>query len=52
MVKQAVRPEILGKIRKKLETIEGQKTRKRRGDEDNSRKGRRKIGSLRIDGGR
>jgi len=52
MVRQAVRSEILGKIGKKLETIEGQKTRKRRGDKDDPKKGRRKIGSLRMDGGR
>jgi len=50
MIGQAIRPGILGKVRKKLETMEGQETGKKRDDEDNPRRGRgRKIGSLRMD---
>ena len=48
MVRQAIRPEILGKVRKKLETMEGQETSKKRDDKDNPRRGR-KIGSSRMD---
>jgi len=51
MVGQAIRPRILGKVRKKLETIEGQETGKKRDDEDNPRRGR-KIRSSRMDGRR
>jgi len=50
-----IRPGILGKVRKKLETMEGQETGKKRDDKDNPRRGRnrgRKIGSSRIDGRR
>ena len=48
VVGQTVRPGILGKVRKKLETIEGQETSKKRDDENNPRRGR-KIGSSRMD---
>jgi len=48
VVRQTVRPGILGKVRKKLETMEGQETGKKRDNEDNPRRGR-KIGSSRID---
>jgi len=48
MVRQAIRPRILGKVRKKLETMEGQETSKKRDNEDNPRR-ERKIGSSRID---
>jgi len=40
MVRQAIRPRILGKARKKLETVEGQEIRKKRDDEDSPRRGR------------
>jgi len=40
MVRQAIRPGILGEIRKKLETIEGQETNKKRDDKDNPERGR------------
>jgi len=43
MVRQAVRPGILGKNGEKLETMEGQETHKKRDDEDDSR-GRRNQG--------
>jgi len=43
----------LGKIRKKLEMVEGQETNKKRDDEDDPRRRRRnrgrKIGDLRMD---
>ena len=55
IVGQTIRPRILGKNGKKLETMEGQKTRKKGANEDNPReKGsqRRKIGTPRMDGGR
>ena len=48
MVGQAIRPRILGKVRKKLETMKGQETSKKRDNEDNPRRGR-KIGSSRMD---
>jgi len=40
MVRQTVRPRILGKIRKELETMEGQETSKKRDDEDDLRRRR------------
>ena len=40
MVRQTIRPGILGKIRKKLETMEGQETSKKRNDENDPRRGR------------
>ena len=40
MVGQAIRPEILGKVRKKLETMEGQAISKKRDDEDDPGRGR------------
>jgi len=51
MVRQAIRPGILEKVRKKLETIEGQETGKKRDNEDNPRR-EKKIGSSRMDGRR
>jgi len=41
MVRQAIRPGILGKDGKELEAMEGQETGKKRDDEDDPRKGRR-----------
>ena len=52
MVRQAIRPGILGKNGKELEAMEGQEASKKRDDEDDSGRGRRKIGSSRIDGRR
>ena len=54
MVRQAIQPGILGEIRKKLETIEGQETSKKRDNEDNPGRGRNwgKIRNSRMDGGR
>jgi len=51
MVRQEVQPRILGKDGKKLETMEGQETRKKRNDEDNPRGRRRggKIRNMRVD---
>ena len=50
LVGQAIRPEILGKVRKKLEMMERQETGKKRDDEDNPRRGKgRKIRSSRMD---
>ena len=40
MVRQAIRSGILGEIRKKLETIEGQETNKKRDNEDDPGRGR------------
>jgi len=51
MIGQVIRPGILGKVRKKLETIEGQETGKKRDIEDNPRR-RRKSRSSRMDGRR
>jgi len=45
----------LGEVRKKLETMEREETSKKRNNEDDPEKGKnrgRKIGSLRIDGGK
>jgi len=52
MVRQAIRPGILGKDGKELEAMEGQEASKKRDDEDDPERGRRKIGSSRIDGRR
>jgi len=55
MVRQAIRPGILGKDGKELETMEGQEASKERGNEDDPgrrRNGGRKIRSSRIDGER
>jgi len=41
MVRQAIRPGILGKDGKELEAIEGQKASKKRDDEDDPRRRRR-----------
>jgi len=52
IVGQKIQPRILGEIRKKLETMEGQGTNKKRDDEDNPRRGRsqgRKVGNMRMD---
>jgi len=38
VVRQTVQPRILGKIGKKLETMEGQETGKKRNDKDNPRR--------------
>ena len=51
MVGQAIQPGILGKVRKKLEMMEGQETSKKKDDGDNPRRGK-KIGSSRVDGRR
>jgi len=40
MVRQTIQPGILGETRKKLETMEGQETSKKRDDEDNPGKGK------------
>ena len=40
VVRQTIRPRILGKIREKLEMIEGQETSKKRDDKDNPRRKR------------
>jgi len=40
VVRQTIRPRILGKIREKLEMMEGQETSKKRDDEDNPRRKR------------
>jgi len=42
----------LGKNGKELEVMEGQEASKKRDDEDDPGRGRRKIGSLRMDGKR
>ena len=47
-----VRHGILGKDGKELEAMEGQEASKKRDDEDDPGRGRRKIGSLRMDGRR
>ena len=55
VVRQEIRPGILGKDGKKLEVMEGQEAGKKRDDENNpgrGRRNRRKIGSLRMDRGR
>ena len=55
VVGQEIRPGILGQARKKLETVEGQETHKKRDDKDDPRRKRsrrRKIGTPRMDGGR
>jgi len=41
MVRQAIRPGILGKDGKELEAMEGQEASKKRDDEDDSGRGRR-----------
>jgi len=41
MVRQAIRPGILGKDRKELEAMEGQEDSKKRDDEDDPRRERR-----------
>ena len=40
MIGQTIRPGILGKIRKKLEMMEGQETSKKRDDENDPRRER------------
>jgi len=40
MVRQTIQPGILGETRKKLETMEGQETSKKRDDEDDPGKGK------------
>jgi len=52
MVRQVIRPGILGKDGKELEAMEGQEASKKRDDEDNPGRERRKIGSSRMDGRR
>jgi len=41
MVRQAIRPRILGKDGKELEVMEGQEVSKERDDKDDPRRGRR-----------
>jgi len=55
MVRQAIRPGILGEIREELEAMERQEASKKRDNENNPRRGRsrgRKIRSTRMDEGR
>ena len=51
MVGQTIQPGILGKVRKKLEMMEGQETGKKRDDKDDPGRGR-KFRRSRIDRGR